>query len=187
MSKSLSYDTEVDICDENKYRFFFTSINNVGNKDVIKTVEYSHFEFYRNRKVYNLGFGDYDEETDKIIDDQETNNGDVYKVFNTVLSTVAIFFERCPEGILFVSGSDSKEQFVEKCRESCKKECGLVCKNQHRRIKAYCNYIYKNYHKLSKYYDFYGGKKNIQTKKTSISLYDKMVKYYDVILVSKKN
>lgn len=187
MSKDLSYITEEDLNDENKYRFFFKSINDLTEKEVIKTIEYLHFEIYENRKVFNLGFGDYDETTDKIIDDQETNNGDVYRIFNTVLNTVPVFFEKCPDGILFITGSDSKDQFAEKCKESCKKGCKLVCKNQHRRIKTYCNYIRKNYIKLSKEYDFYGGKKNNLTKKTSVTLYDKNVKYYDIVLVSKKN
>jgi hypothetical protein len=35
-----------------------------------------------------LGFGDYDLENDKIVDDINTNNGDAFKVFNTVLGTI---------------------------------------------------------------------------------------------------
>lgn len=55
--------------------------------------------------VYNLAFGDYDDEK-KIIDDLSvTNNGDSTKVLATVASTVYAFMDKYPEAWIFATGS----------------------------------------------------------------------------------
>jgi hypothetical protein len=61
---------------------------------------------FRGRRVYNLGFGDYDLDTDSISDDLTTNNGDPYKVFHTVLHTIPQFFETYSDAMMMVLGSD---------------------------------------------------------------------------------
>lgn len=128
-----------------------------GNQDTIKIVQYAPSQPIEGKKVYNLGFGDYDIETSSVIDDNNTNNGDVYKVFNTVLSTIPLFFQNNPNDLLIVRGSDSNADFVEKCKISCKKNCQEVCKNYNRRITLYLNYVNKNHHLLSKEFIFFGG------------------------------
>jgi len=46
----------------------------------------------------------------------------IRNVFNTVLHTVPDFFTKYPNDIIIVSGSDSKDDFSEKCRLTCKKK-----------------------------------------------------------------
>ena len=55
--------------------------------------------------VYNLGFGDYDENTNGINDLSVTNNGDSLKVLATVASTVYAFTEKYPNAWILATGS----------------------------------------------------------------------------------
>ncbi len=55
--------------------------------------------------VYNLGFGDYDENTNGINDLSVTNNGDSLKVLATVASTVFAFTEKHPNAWILATGS----------------------------------------------------------------------------------
>ena len=75
------YQTE----DELHY-FEFTSIGPKG--EIKKIVEYTKVSV---DNIYNLGFGDYDKEGNKIDDKIVTNNGDSQKVLATVVSTVYAF------------------------------------------------------------------------------------------------
>ena len=106
---------------------------------------------------FNLAFGDYDLETDTLDDDATSENGDVFKVFDTVLNTIPSFFEMFPNEIIMISGSDSKPEFIEKCRKDCKKSCKEECKNAGRRIGVYRGYVNKNFDVLSTDFVFYGG------------------------------
>jgi hypothetical protein len=58
-------------------------------------------------QYYNLGFGDLTIEREgyRVDDKVESNNGDVKKVFYTVVSTLAIFFEMHPESTVRIAGS----------------------------------------------------------------------------------
>jgi len=55
--------------------------------------------------VFNLAFGDYDENTNNINDISITNNGDSTKVLATVASTVYAFIEKHPNAWIFATGS----------------------------------------------------------------------------------
>ena len=55
--------------------------------------------------IYNLAFGDFNEETKKIDDFSITNNGDSIKVLATVASTVYAFTEKYPKAWIFATGS----------------------------------------------------------------------------------
>lgn len=55
--------------------------------------------------VFNLAFGDYDENTDNINDISITNNGDSTKVLATLASTVYAFTEKYPNAWVFATGS----------------------------------------------------------------------------------
>ncbi len=55
--------------------------------------------------IYNLGFGDWDEEAQSIRDDVRTNNDDRDKVLATVAFTVFDFMEYHPGAIIFAEGS----------------------------------------------------------------------------------
>ncbi|SFB84159.1 hypothetical protein SAMN05421780_101719 [Flexibacter flexilis DSM 6793] len=128
-----------------------------GLRDIIKIVEYFYTHDIEGKRVFNLGFGDYNIDNDSVIDDESTNNGDAYKVFNTVLNTIPLFFQINPNDLLIVRGSDSKTLFIDKCRATCTKNCDELCKKSHRRITIYCNYINKNYNQLCLEYEFWGG------------------------------
>lgn len=138
--------------DEIQYLFVSTGI-----KDIIKAVQYNHVGNLDGRRIFNLAFGDYDLETDTLDDETNSRNGDVFKVFNTVLNTIPSFFEIFSNEIIVVSGSDSKPEFIEKCRENCKKNCKEECRNAGRRIGIYRSYVDKNYEVLSDDFVFYGG------------------------------
>lgn len=134
-------------------KFFFIR---KGQSDIIKVVQYLYVQKLKGRRVYNLGFGDYDMEEDIVHDDTISNNGDVFKVFNTVLSTIPVFFRNYGDALLMVSGSDSRAPFAAACRLVCRKKCVNECKNVNRRIRMYSAFVNKNYKKLSTDYQFFG-------------------------------
>jgi hypothetical protein len=162
-------------------KFFFIS---KGELDVIKVIQFSFVQQLNGKNVYNLGFGDYDLENDTIVDNVNTNNGDAYKVFNTVLSTIPVFFENYGDGILMVQGSDGRPEFVESCKLACKKKCADECRNYNRRINVYRGYIDKNYEILIVDYQFLGA---ILDKEQQIILgpYERHKKYDSVFLLKK--
>ena len=127
-----------------------------GHESIVKVVEYSFLRKLSGKKIYNLGFGDYDEESETVLDDISSNNGDMRKVFRTVLNTVPHFFAKHKESAIWIQGSDSKEDFRAKCEPDCTKRCDDICKNYNRRIKAYKYYIEKNFIELSKEYIIFG-------------------------------
>lgn len=143
---------DIDIA--NGYRFLFESH---GSRTILKAVRYSYVEKFEDRNLYNLGFGDFNLETGNIVDQANSNNGDAYKVLQTVLSTVPYFFDKNPGAVLLIQGSDSTLDFVKKCRETCSRCCGEVCKKFNKRITIYRNYVDKNFDTLSLSYWFLGG------------------------------
>ncbi len=140
-------------------KFFFKS---KGKQNIIKVIHYSFVQQLSGKNIYNLGFGDYNLMNDTIIDDINANNGDTYKVFNTVLRTIPVFFENFENAILMVQGSDGKPGYIEKCRRICRKNCVQECKNYNRRISIYCGYVDRNYDLLIVDFQFLGGLLNEQ-------------------------
>lgn len=154
MNNIPAYKTEIiDKNASSKLQYLFES---KGEKSIIKAIEYSFVRQISGRKVYNLGFGDYNEANGTIIDDINSNNGDMRKVFSTVLNTVPKFFRENKDAAIWVQGSDSVEEFKQRCELDCKKNCVDICKNFNRRIKAYRYYVDKNFVELSKEYIFFG-------------------------------
>ena len=166
---------------ETGLKLFFIS---KGKQKLIKVIHYSFVQELSGKKIYNLGFGDYDLVNDTILDEINTNNGDTYKVFNTVLSTIPLFFENFGNEILMVQGSDGKPGFIEKCMRICKKNCVLECKNYNRRISIYCGYVDRNYDQLNIDYQFFGGL-IYEHQETEVEVY-KRYKKYDAIFLFKK-
>lgn len=160
------------------------SFRSKGKADFIKAIRYDYVFEYGNKRVYNFGFGDYDSINDTIDDRVNTENGDVYKVFNTVLSTIPMFFESFPGAVISVQGSDSSSSFIENCKLSCKKNCKVVCKKSNRRINIYTGYINKRFEELNSDFAFFGGIK-MGDKGTFIEGYIPG-KRYDSVMVVKK-
>lgn len=181
MNNSESYDLAQEI-DERKLKFLF---NSEGHTRVIKVIEYTLLETTANRKIYNFGFGDYDSQNDYVSDISVSNNGDVYKVYNTVLSTIPIFFEANPDGYILVKGSDSSIEFYDSCKSSCRKKCEVLCKKQGRRISIYRNYINKNFSILKNDYTFWGGLSHPLTEATMFEPFE-VGKNYNALLVRKR-
>jgi hypothetical protein len=131
-----------------------------------------------------LGFGDYDESLDEIKDEIYSNNGDAYKVFATVLSTIPLFFQKFSDDILMVLGSDGGSDFVENCKKVCTKKCLSSCRKFNQRITIYRNYIEKNYSELSCSYWFLGGYITINNQIVTERYI--LGRKYDAILMFKK-
>ena len=75
----------------------------MGLKEEIKKV--IKYSFTGTENVYNLGFGDLNEETNEIDDLSVTNNGDSEKVLSTVVSTLFAFTEQYPKALILATGS----------------------------------------------------------------------------------
>jgi hypothetical protein len=178
---SPTYQAQHQPITETGIKYFFVS---KGPSDVIKAVEYYYSADFSGRRVYNLGFGDYDIQQDKIDDSINTDNGDPYLVFNTVLNTIPMFFESFGDAAIIVRGSDSTDEFEAICREVCeKKSCEEKCRKRHQRIRTYCAYVSREYDTLIKEYDFFGGLDS--ENGTVIERFIKNKKYEFVLLIKK--
>ena len=80
--------------------FKFTSEGTKGS--IKKLVLYSQM---LPNDVYNLAFGDYDEETGLLNDTVITNNKDSQKVLATVASTLYVFTDKHPHVWVYATGS----------------------------------------------------------------------------------
>lgn len=163
-------------------KFFFVSH---GKKEVVKAIEYTFYRLFEGKEVYNLGFGDYDFSTETFSDDTLSNNGDTYKVLNTVLRSIALFFQYYPQALLTVQGSDSSPEFEKMCRLHCSRKCSQECKKLNRRITIYRNYLDKHYPALSQDYIFYGGKRRTSDQKIVLEKY-RRYEPYDVVMIERK-
>lgn len=152
MSNSTAYEIEPI---EDGVNVTYTFLSN--NKTTIdKAIRYTQMDIQAPVPIYNLGFGDYDPATSSITDDVIDNNGDQYIVFGTVLSTIPGFFSVYPDAGIMVRGSDSHPEYPDKCKETCRKKCGEICKNAGRRIRMYCQYVSNNFDIISAEYVVFG-------------------------------
>lgn len=165
------------------YLFFSEAQNE--NEDVLKIIQFAYVQHFNNRPVHNLGFGDYNLYTGEINDGAMTNNGDAHKIFNTVLSSIPLFYTIYPTDIILVQGSDGREDFESNCRPNCVKKCTDTCYNFNRRMRLYCNYVSRKFDIFKADYQFLGGSKNDQNWFD----FEEFVpgKFYDAIMLSQKN
>ena len=178
------YNTQEYRLSNGTLRYYFVS---KGKKDIIKAVQYQYVRHFDGHPLFNLGFGDFNPATGTVSDEEISNNDDPYKVFHTVLNTVPRLFDAYENEnvILMVQGSDSKPEFIDKCRTSCTRSCGEeTCKSAHRRIGIYRRFVDKNFDLLSENYIFKGGE-GIENQNL-IEPYEKG-KEYNAVLVMKKN
>jgi len=82
----------------NIYEFISEGRNGV----IRKMVEFQKTEA---EGVFNLAFGDFDENTKTINDLIISNNGDSQKVLATVASIVFVFMEKHPNAMIYATGS----------------------------------------------------------------------------------
>jgi len=82
--------------------FKFTSEGPKGN--IRKLVVYSQM---LQDDIYNLAFGDYDDETNSINDTIITGNNDSQKVLTTVALTLYVFTDKHPNVWVYATGSNT--------------------------------------------------------------------------------
>jgi len=163
-------------------RYYFVS---KGEKDIIKIIQYQYVKQFNGYPLFNLGFGDYDLETENLSDKEISNNKDHYKVLHTILDTIPRFFDIYGDVMLMVQGSDSKPEFIENCKINCSRKCNdNDCKKSHRRISIYRGFLDKNFEVLSEKYIFKGGQGF--EDHNLIEGYGKHQKY-NAVFVSKKS
>ncbi|WEK38018.1 MAG: hypothetical protein P0Y53_10950 [Candidatus Pseudobacter hemicellulosilyticus] len=166
-------------------KYFFVS---VGREQLVKVVEYAYVGVKEGRLTYNLGFGTYGATEDKLLDIDLSNNGDAYRVLNTVLSTVPHFLCHYPGAMIMVAGSDSADAFPKYCRTICKKKCiPPDCKNANRRINIYRRFVNKNFAALSNFYRFLGGVKINNVDNEYVVEEYVVKKNYDSVFLVKNN
>jgi hypothetical protein len=88
--------------------FSFTSVGPKG--EIEKLVRYDRL----NPPFFNLGFGDRIGKTYNINDSSRTNNDDMTKVLSTVIETIHLFFDKYPDAVLHIQGSDEMRTRLEK-------------------------------------------------------------------------
>lgn len=147
-----SYPTE-RTQDDHSIKYVFISKGRIG---IIKVIQYQYVQDFLGYSVFNLGFGDYDLTTDNVSDECNSNNGDAYAVFHTVLGTIPEFFEMYPGAMLMIQGSDSAPAFEANCRKTCQRKCTAKCRKRNRRLNAYRAYVDKHFETLNQTYVFYG-------------------------------
>lgn len=92
--------TYLKISEEFYYEFY-----SEGPKGTIKKiVRYSLIQDSPYR-IYNLGFGDWDEKNQDVDDLINTNNNDHQKVLGVVADTVVDFLSNHPRVVIFAKGS----------------------------------------------------------------------------------
>lgn len=166
-----------------KVNYFFIS---EGERFVIKVVEFTYIGVFSGESLYNFGFGDLNEESGNIIDDRSTQNGDVVKVFQTVLSTLPLFFLKNPKAIVVVRGSDSRPEYISNCKKTCKKGCLNGCKKAGQRLRVYHHYIHKNWEMLAEEFQFWGGDFDKYGIEDRVKPWD-LSETYNCIYVGSKN
>ena len=68
-----------------------------------KIIQYSETSI---KYIYNLGFGDKDDETDEFDDFSKSNNDDIYNVIATVIESIYIFTEVNPYYWIYIEAND---------------------------------------------------------------------------------
>ena len=172
---------ESDSEDDKYLRFFFISS---GTEEIIKVIDFQYLQKFQDHDIYNLAFGNYDLDNDDIVDDANSNNGDPYQVFNTVLSSIPYFFKKFPNNKIIVQGSDSTDEFLVNCKANCTKCKNGTCRKYNQRLRIYKGYVDKNYEDLIKEYTFFGGVKN-EDGSSYLETYEKFKDYFSVVIQKK--
>jgi hypothetical protein len=84
--------------------YYYEFYSEGPNGSIKKVVEYFRLDEWE-AEVYNLAFGDWDEENNRINDLSISNNADREKVLATVAATVNDFMVNHPDAIIIAAGS----------------------------------------------------------------------------------
>lgn len=79
----------------------YTFVSEGPNGNIAKGVFYTEI----GRNLYNLGFGDLNEDLSDISDSSRSNNGDRDKILTTVAFTALNFIRHFPDARIFIEGS----------------------------------------------------------------------------------
>lgn len=82
----------------------FTFVSEGPKGSIKKLIVYTQM---LEKDIYNLAFGDYNEDTGKINDQVITNNKDSQKVLATVASSLYVFTDKHPNVWVFATGSNT--------------------------------------------------------------------------------
>src|SRR5690349_16600452 len=95
----MELDKYTSLTDERHEVYEFLSSGPKGT--IKKVVAYQRLQ----DNIFNIAFGDWNEDTQTISDTIRSNNDDLQKVLATVASTVVDFVKHHPECIIYASGS----------------------------------------------------------------------------------
>ena len=89
------------------------TFESIGKTVIKKVVQYSkipptYIGLPSNANVYNLAFGDWDDEINDFKDTITSNNGDMEKVLATVANTANLFWSEYPNTFIYFEGSHPK-------------------------------------------------------------------------------
>lgn len=82
----------------------FTFVSEGPKGSIKKLIVYTQM---LEKDIYNLAFGDYNEDTGKINDQVITNNNDSQKVLTTVASSLYVFTDKHPKVWVYATGSNN--------------------------------------------------------------------------------
>ncbi len=82
------------------------SFESQGIKIITKVVEFQPIT----ESIYNLAFGDFDENTKEYYDDVRSNNNDIRKVFATIFQISNHFFVQNPNKAIYLEGNTPTKQ-----------------------------------------------------------------------------
>jgi hypothetical protein len=94
--ESYSFRKEPDI-------FYYEFFSEGPNGKILKVVQFQQIS--ATEDIYNLGFGDFNEQIGDIDDLSISNNLDTQKVLTTVAKTVVDFMQQHPKAIVMARGS----------------------------------------------------------------------------------
>lgn len=86
---------------------FTYEFDSEGPRGRIRKIIKFQYLNYPGGNVYNLGFGNLDEETGDMDDSVVSDNGDQLKILHTVAEAVIDFFGARPKAIILIKGSTS--------------------------------------------------------------------------------
>jgi hypothetical protein len=92
------YQTIYEYSEVHAFRYKFTS---TGKRNIDKVIEFTPTTTYN---VYNLAFGDL-LSNGGINDTANSNNGDIIKIFSTIIDVVQFFTTKNPSVIIYFCGS----------------------------------------------------------------------------------